>query len=270
MYDKSLLVTPDVVPCCDKPVMAMRMPDDRIAATLHSLCDAVQLDYIGQLQRIQRQPSLAKWLHRISVLTLAGQQEVDVLIVTAIPAWLIGIQLNRLAPEKQALILRFQDEAVDALYRHFFQADTGQTAQPAAKKLSDPDGAPGEWIEAEPLSSVPDTIWERLYEVMSGFERKWQAMEQDIAGLKTELVEIRQQLRGASAAGQSQRDKRPLSLEHIMQLHTLARALESQSGEPVSALFRQLAEVFDVTDVSAIPDAGWDHILTWFWQHTQH
>ncbi len=45
MYDKSLLVTPDVVTCCEKPVMAMSMPDDRIAATLHSLCDAVQLDY---------------------------------------------------------------------------------------------------------------------------------------------------------------------------------------------------------------------------------
>lgn len=269
MYDRSLLVTPDIVTCCEKPVMAMRMPDDRIAATLHSLCDAVQLDYIGQFQRIQRQPSLAKWLHRIAVLTLAGRQEVDVLIVTAIPAWLIGIQLSRLAPEKQALILRFQDEAVDTLYRHFFKEHARPDAQPTAQQPPEPDGAPGEWIEAEPLPSVPDTIWERLYEVLAGFERKWQAVEQDIAGLKAELAEIRQQLRGASAAGQSHRDKRPHSLEHIMQLHTLARSLESQSGEPVSALFRQLAEVFDVTDVSAIPDAGWDHILTWFWQHAQ-
>lgn len=265
MYDKSLLVTP--VTCCEKPVMAMSMPDDRIAATLHSLCDAVQLDYIGQLQRIQRQPSLAKWLHRVSVLTLVGRQEVDVLIVTARPAWLIGIQINRLAPEKQVLILRFQDEAIDTLYRHFFGADTKQAAQPAAKKFSEPDGAPGAWVEAEPLSSLPDTIWERPYEVMAGFEREWQTMKQDIAGLKTKLADIEQHLRSTSTAGQAQRDSRPLSLEHIMQLYTLARALESQSGEPVNTLFRQLAEVFDVTDASAIPDASWEQVLHWFWQH---
>lgn len=101
---------------------------------------------------------------------------------------------------------------------------------------------------------------------MVGFEREWQMMKQDIAILKTGLAEIQQQLRSASAAGQTQRDNRPLSMEHIMQLYTLARALESQTGQPVSALFRELAEVFDVTDVSTIPDAGWEHV--WFWQKT--
>ena len=264
MYDKSLLITPDVVTCCEKPVMAMRMPDDRIAASLRSLCDAVQLDFIGQLQRIQRQPSLAKWLHRISVLTLVGRQEVDVLIVTAIPAWLIGIQLNRLAPEKQALILRFQDEAVDTLYHHFFKAD----AQATAQQPSEPEIDAGEWVESEPRSPAPDTIWERLYETLVGFESEWQTMKQDMAEQKKKIAAIEQRLQSGAAAGQTQRENRPLSLEHIMQLYTLARALESQTGEPVSALFRQLAEVFDVTDVSAIPNDGWEHVLNWFWQHT--
>lgn len=284
MYDKSLLVTPDVVTCCEKPVIAMRMPDDRIAASLHSLCDAVQLDYIGQLQRIQRQPSLAKWLHRISVLTLVGQQEVDVLIVTAIPAWLIGIQLKRLAPEKQALILRFQDEAIDTLYRHFFGVDTKHTTQPAAEKLSEPDVEPGDWVDAEPLSSLPDEMWERQYQAIAGFEREWRAMKAEIATmeanfdlLRADITEMKadiatlkagkQRPAGAASAARQKEDR--LSHDHIVHLFVLARSLQSQTGEPLGALLRELAAAFQVTDFGELPDSAWDGVLAWFWQRSQ-
>ncbi|HEU5199243.1 MAG TPA: phage antirepressor N-terminal domain-containing protein [Ktedonobacterales bacterium] len=256
-----------VIPFHNGEIMGVHLPGNLIAAVLSSLCALLGITPHGQAQRIRRDEELSKHLLLAVIQTPGGPQRVDVLAVGAIPSWLMGINRSLIAPEKRALALALQFEAADALYRHFFGADTEQAAQPAAKKLSEPDGAPGEWVEAEPTSSLPDTIWERQYEVMAGFEREWQTMKQDIAGLKTELTEIRQQLRGTSAAGQTQRDNRPLSLEHIMQLYTLARALESQSGEPISALLRQLAEVFDVTDASAIPDASWEHVLTWFWQH---
>lgn len=282
MYDKSLLVTPDVVTCCEKPVMAMRMPDDRIAATLHSLCDAVQLDYIGQLQRIQRQPSLAKWLHRIAVLTLAGRQEVDVLIVTAIPAWLIGIQLSRLAPEKQALILRFQDEAVDTLYRYFFKGDARSDAQATSERSPEPEVAPKEWVEAEAVSSLQDDIWERQYQVMAGFEREWSAMKADIASLNAHLAQVSADLaevkvdlaalKAAQAqkpAGAARRADDRLSPDHFLHLYVLARSLESRTGEPLGAVMRELAAAFEVTDVGELPDSAWDGILAWFWQRSQ-
>lgn len=275
MYDKSLLVTPDVVTCCEKPVMAMRMPDDRIAATLHSLCDAVQLDYIGQLQRIQRQPSLAKWLHRIAVLTLAGRQEVDVLIVTAIPAWLIGIQLSRLAPEKQALILRFQDEAVDTLYRYFFKGDARSDAQATSERSPEPEVAPKEWVEAEAVSSLQDDIWERLYQVMAGFEREWQATKADITSIKADIVGMKADIAALKAAqaqkpaGAARRADDRLSPDHFLHLYVLARSLESRTGEPLGAVMRELAAAFEVTDVGELPDSAWDGILAWFWQRSQ-
>jgi hypothetical protein len=257
-----------IIPFHNGEILGVRLPDNLIAAVLSSLCTLLGITLHGQTQRIRRDEELSKHLLVAVIQTSGGPQRAYVLAVGAIPSWLMGINLSLVAPEKRPLALALQFEAADALYRHFFGADTEQAEQQStAKKLSEPDGAPGEWVEAEPASSLPDTIWERQYEVMAGFEREWQTMKQDIAGLKTELAEIRQQLRGTSAAGQAQRDNRPLSLEHIMQLYTLARALESQTGEPVSALFRQLAEVFDVTDASAIPDASWEQVLHWFWQH---
>jgi hypothetical protein len=256
-------LTPAIVISSQQSIMTTRLPDKRIIATMQSLCDALQIARASQVRRIRSHRLLSKQLLLVPIATNSGWQQMDVLVSWAIPIWLSNIHLTRLAPEKQQLVLAFQETIVDDLHRYFAELD----AREAAGQPSEPEIAPGDWVEAEPMSSLPDTIWERQYEVMVGFERKWQMMERDIATMKTELAEIRQQLRGASAAGQTQRDNRPLSLEHIMQLYTLARALESQTGEPVSALFRQLAEVFDVTDVSAIPDAGWEHVLHWFWQH---
>lgn len=253
----------------DGEILGVRLPDNLIAAVLSSLCALLGITTRGQTLRIQRDEELSKHLLLAVIQTPGGPQSAYVLVVGAIPSWLMGINRSLLAPEKRPLALALQFEAADALYRHFFGADTEQVAQSTAKKLSGPDVEPGEWVEAEPMPALPDTIWERQYQVMAGFEQEWLTVKQSIAELEKKVVDIEQRLRGASAAGQSPRDNRPLSLEHIMQLHTLARSLESQSGEPVSALFRQLAEVFDVTDVSAIPDAGWDHILTWFWQHAQ-
>ena len=256
-----------VIPFHNGEIIGVHLPGNLIAAVLSSLCALLGITPHGQAQRIRRDEELSKHLLLAVIQTSGGPQRVDVLAVGAIPTWLMGIHRSLLAPENRLLALALQFEAADALYRHFFGADTEQAEKPAAKKLSEPEGAPGEWVEAEPLSSLPDTIWERQYEVMAGFEREWLAVKQHIAELEKKVANIEQQLRGASAAGQAQRDNRPLSLEHIMQLYTLARSLESQSGEPVSALLRQLADVFDVTDASAIPDAGWEHVLHWFWQH---
>ena len=256
-------LTPAIVISSQQSIMTARLPDKRIIATMQSLCDAVQVDRASQVRRIRSHLLLSKQLLLVPIATSGGWQQMDVLVSWAIPIWLSNIHLKRLAPEKQQLVLAFQETIVDDLHRYFAELDAREVAQ----QTPEPDGAPGEWVEAEPLSSLPDTIWERQYQVMAGFEREWLTMKQQIATLEKKIASIEQQLRGTSAAGQTQRDSRPLSLEHIMQLYTLARSLESQSGEPISALLRQLAEVFDVTDASAIPDAGWEHVLNWFWQH---
>ncbi len=244
----------------DGEILAVLLPDGRVAASLNSLCAILGISPHGQMQRIRRDEAIAEELVLAIVETpTRGPQRVDVLTAWAIPYWLTGLRLGMIAPEKRPAILRLKREAADVLYRHFFKIASDQTARSAEETPSEDKLSPQQMID------------KGLHLLETGLQRmrqERQTMEQDIATLKTELANARQQLRGASAAGQRQYDSRPLSLEHIMQLYTLARSLERQNGEPVSALFRQLAEDFDVTDVSAIPDAGWEYVLNWFWQHT--
>jgi hypothetical protein len=60
-----------------------------------------------------------------------------------------------------------------------------------------------------------------------------------------------------------------LTPEHIGQVYVLARHQRDQTREPISDMLRDLAETFDVPDMSDIPDEGWDHILRWFWGKEQ-
>jgi hypothetical protein len=110
----------------------VRLPDGRIAAVLSFLCDALQLAAVGQARRIRADDVLADQLLLFAqVQTEGGPQAMDVLTARAIPAWLQGIKLGKVAPEKRTAILAFKREAADVLYRHFSQ----QRALPAPSGL---------------------------------------------------------------------------------------------------------------------------------------
>jgi hypothetical protein len=110
-----------VVPFYDRTIIAVRLPDGRIAAVLSFLCDALQLAAVGQARRIRADDVLADQLLFAQVQTEGGPQAMDVLTAWAIPAWLQGIKLGKVAPEKRPAILAFKREAADVLYRHFSQ-----------------------------------------------------------------------------------------------------------------------------------------------------
>lgn len=271
-----------VIPFHNGEILAVRLPDNLIAAVLSSLCALLGITTRGQTLRIRRDEELSKHLLLAVIQTPGGPQRAYALAVGAIPSWLMGINFSLIAPEKRPLALALQFEAADALYRHFFQADTKHAAQQAARQISEPEVAPKEWVEAEAVSSLQDDIWERQYQVMAGFEREWSAMKADIASLNTHLAQVSadlaevkvdlaalkaaQEQKPAGAAGQAG-DR--LSPDHFLHLYVLARSLESRTGEPLGALMRELAAAFQVTDVGELPDSAWDGILAWFWQHSQ-
>src|SRR5690349_2387795 len=95
-------VEQDTVPFYDRQIIAARLPDGRIAASLRNMCDALQLV-------------------PVRVETDGGAQTAEMLTAWAIPTWLTGIQLSRVAPEKREAIKAYKREAADALYRHFSQ-----------------------------------------------------------------------------------------------------------------------------------------------------
>lgn len=100
----------------DRPIRAVRLPDGRIVAVMTDLCSALGLNRSGQVQRIRSDDLLRDQLLFCLVDTGDDQQQpMDVLTAWAIPTWLHGIQLSRLAPEKRPAILAFQREAADSV-----------------------------------------------------------------------------------------------------------------------------------------------------------
>lgn len=102
-----------------RPIMAVRLPDARLGATLRSLCLILSLNLSGQQQRLRRDPALRKALVTAAVPTRQGRRDTDVLLAWAIPIWLVGLQSSRLTPEKQDLIRLLQEQAVQAIYQTF-------------------------------------------------------------------------------------------------------------------------------------------------------
>jgi hypothetical protein len=109
------------VPFYDREIVAVRLPDGRIAAVLASMCDVLQLLTRGQARRIRADLIIAEHLVPARIATAGGPQTMDVLIAWAIPRWLTGIRLGMVAAEKRPIIEAFQREAADILYRHFAQ-----------------------------------------------------------------------------------------------------------------------------------------------------
>src|SRR5689334_3252186 len=85
----------------DQEIVAVRLPDGRIAAALASMCDALRLLTRGQARRIRADPIIADHLLPARVETAGGPQTMDVLVAWAIPKWLTGIRLGMVALEKR-------------------------------------------------------------------------------------------------------------------------------------------------------------------------
>ncbi len=99
----------------------------------------------------------------------------DVLTAWAIPVWLQGIKLTRIAPEKRDAILAFKREAEDVLYRHFSQQHSQPAATPA---LHTATLVPAEPI-AQPEKPAPGSsrsIWIEYHHAMA----EWLQWQEDI------------------------------------------------------------------------------------------
>jgi antirepressor protein len=161
-------VEQDTVPFYGRQIIAVRLPDGRIAASLRNMCDALQLDRPSQMRRIRDDDILADQLVPVRVETDGGAQTVEMLTAWAIPTWLTGIQLSRVAPEKRGAIKAYKREAADVLYRHFSQRRAELAAPPSlvpAEPITKPE---------RPATDAPPDAWAAYHEQMAAWYR-WQA-----------------------------------------------------------------------------------------------
>ena len=193
-------------------------------------------------------------------------------MVDAIPDWVLGIQINKLVPEKRPLLIALKAEAFDVFYGYFFGANSGQAANPALEEPGAPHTTRPTREKRQPASP-----WELVYgglemlaTGMEGLEQEHQAMSSEIATLKGQFAEMQQWREGQGAAGPAPQRARVLSMDHLIQLTVLAEALRSRTGEPIKAIYAELSNALGVEEVNDIPEASWQVVLSWLWQRGQH
>ena len=293
-----LPVKQDLVPFEQTTLLAVRLPDDRVAALFSLLCESLQLDRAGQVRRIKADPAIANCLILARIETPGGPQNLNVLIAGAIPKWLSGIRLGKVAPELRPFLLTLQREAADVLYRHFFKIEADEKAAPSSNPSAEAPHSQRKMAHKafERLRQAADTLQQagdalqqagdavhgaadalreatdELDEIYMVAQEEKEAMGDHIVALEVKQKALEDRKAGSAARARKEplpQDGPILTAEHRNQVYALARHLRAQTGEPLVAMFAELAEMFNVADMSDIPDAGWEEVAAWFWERRQ-
>lgn len=120
-----------------------------------------------QVRRIRRTEAIAEELVPVRVETEGEPQTIPALALRALPFWLAGISTRTLTDEVRPMILAYQREIVDMLYRHFAERRPGLAASQAvvpSARAKPP----------QPAQSAPSVEWLAYHEQMVIWYR-WQA-----------------------------------------------------------------------------------------------
>ncbi len=254
----------EVVPLFDRFIVAVSLPDGRIAATLASLCDALGLTQNSQARRIRMDDVLADELVSVAIETSSGVQTMGALTAWAIPLWLTGVHVTRLAESKRAAILAFKKQAANVLYEHFSQ-------------LTLPPPPPATLVPSEPIEkpSYPDESAgldeRRKYHRDMVTWLDWQA---DIAawqrdtnnrldGLESEVESLHEVVRLVPELLERM-GPATLSPQRQHSVQALAKRLHEVGGFGFATIYSELNAAFHVGKYDQIADASWDEVARWF------
>ncbi|MDP4024436.1 phage antirepressor N-terminal domain-containing protein [Methylobacterium sp. NEAU 140] len=93
---------------------------ETVRVALKPIADRLSLDWGAQLKRAKRDPILAGELVIMTIPSPGGPQSTVTLPLNVLPGWLFGIEASRVKPEARALVLTYQRECHEVLFRHFF------------------------------------------------------------------------------------------------------------------------------------------------------
>lgn len=105
----------------DDAVIAVRLDDGKIYASIKHMCNALGVDDNAQQQRIRRHDVLAEG-RRACNLHAPGTRSTQtayMLRVDLVPLWLSGIRASAVSEEARPKLIRFQKEAANVLWEAF-------------------------------------------------------------------------------------------------------------------------------------------------------
>jgi len=274
----------DTVMLFGHPVWAVRLPDGRIAAAFNDMADALELQRAAQARRVREDDTLENELIPAILLEKDGSEVPgDVLTAWAIPTWLTGIQVSRLAPEKRPTISAFKREAAGVLYAHFSRRPDMLALDVTAPETG-ADAMNTGAVPAEPAAPASDASRvERIayYDAMAAFLR-WQqdmdewrasadarqdamatrvdAIQDDVQSLQGQVNEIARVIPEIVQRFGEQ----PLSPAHQAAIQAGVNLIHEALDMPHATIYNEVRRQFKVAKYDQIPDARWADVVAWF------
>lgn len=248
---------------CLQPIVAVRLADGRIGATLRSLCAAFFLEISGQRQRIQRSLSLRRALLPVTLDTDGGPQAMDVLLDWCVPMWLAGVNIKRLPAATQPIVLDFQQRAV-FLLEHAFDTTSESPAPEPPPSLTE-QFSQGLSL----LSGSFTTLMTEHQDLQAEHEDLRREIHGDRQETRSQLAVMRQEQHNQALrlAALEARDARPtvgFSPQRLAHIYLLAQRVRAQHGYRIADTLAGLTDHFQVEDVSDLQEKDWPAVLTWF------
>ncbi len=159
--DVLIPIEQDTVTFYNRPIVAVRLSDGRIAVVLRWMCEGLELDAKAQVRRIKRTEELADDMVAVRVETEGGHQNMPALLLRSLPYWLASISIQQVSEETRPVIRAFKREVQDVLYRHFSERRPALTP-PANLVPAEPITQP-----ERPTKDAPRETWIAYHEQMA-------------------------------------------------------------------------------------------------------
>lgn len=259
-----------------RPIVAARLADGRIAVFLLWLCEGLGLNAQAQVRRIRRTKSIADDLVTVRGDTGGGIiRAMPALILRSLSFWLAGIDVSRVTPDIESVVLAYQRECVDVLYQHFSQRKLPNLlAQVPAEAIPEPV-APGpsatraEWREWRQAMRIWLDWQDEIDLWRERTETQLQDYETHLRDHDEQLGEIHSRLEGNEEISRMLAEfvvrQRPQTLtpEHQATVKHMVARLHELSGLGYSAIYADLNASFHVGKYSDIAETEWERVAAW-------
>jgi hypothetical protein len=252
------------VPFYGRDLVAVRLPDGRIAAVLRWLCEGMQLDIQAQVRRIRRKTALRDDLVTVRVETSGGPQSMPALVLHGLLGWLYTIDESRVSDTSREAVIAFQRECTDVLAQYFAERPArlpGPTTLVPAEPITRPEApgdhaTPEEWLEfhrqmVRVIEWQQDVVrWQQRVESRQDeVDERMESVEQVIR-LVPDLIE--------------RLGPQTLTPEHQRTVQNAAKRLHDVGGYAFGTVYTDLGAYFRVAKYDQIPESRWSEVVEWF------
>ena len=244
-------------------VPAAQLADGTVLVPLRPICEALGLNWSGQLQRTQRDEVLGDELSVCVIHTEPGPRPMQCLPLKHLPGWLFGISARRVRPELQDKILRYRRECFDVLWRAF--AGEILPAAPAPVAASAAEMAL-QLARAVASLAQQQVEFEQRYTQMADYMRghvqhtnlRLRGHDDRLDEHETRLAAIEIQLSGGATISEAQAAELALAVKSVG-----SRLAAQGDRNGYQRVYAELYRRYGISSYKALPSARYQHALDW-------